>query len=114
MGLYDDPRFKRAFPNMYKPFWNPKGIPSRIAKGLGRDIPKMWDNAHPAAKACLIVAGGISASPFVEAGVAYNNRNPENLIDFINGFNDRGYDYSKKNNIPYNAGQVSKWLTETF
>ena len=116
MGLYDDPRFKRAFPNMYKPFWNPKGIPSRIATGLGRDIPKMWDNAHPAAKACLVVASGISiggaGSPLISKALKYNAQNPQNAIDFINGYNDRGYDYSQRKNLPYNAGQVTKAITD--
>jgi len=88
MGLYDDPRFKRAFPNWNTPFWNPNGIPSKIAKGLGRDIPKMWDNAHPAAKACLVTAGIITMSPIAEAGYVYNNNNPKVISDFINGFND--------------------------
>ena len=48
----------------------------------------MWDNAHPAAKMCLVTAGGISATPIMEEIYLYNARNPQTVIDFIKGFED--------------------------
>ena len=110
LGLYDDPRLKRTLPNWNKPFFDPNGVPAKIGRGLARDIPKMWKNAHPAAKACLITAGGISASPIIEAGIAYNNRNPQNLIDFINGFNDIAP--IGPGSKAYNAGNVAREITK--
>jgi len=35
----------------------PPSIFDKIADGLSRNIPKMWDNAHLAAKMCFVTAG---------------------------------------------------------
>jgi len=92
-------------------FWNKRGD---IADGIGN----AFNNAHPAAQGCLIVAGAITITPVVEAtvipaietGYGYVMSNPDKAmiaIDLAIGYFD--------GNPPNNAMQsIGKGLNESI
>ena len=88
-GLYDDPRFNRTLPNWNRPIISPNSTTGKIINGLSKGLPRMWNNAHPATKACLITAGGIISVPGINVSLYYSMLYPDYYLMSISAI--RGY-----------------------
>ncbi len=102
-GLYDDPRFNRTLPNWNRPIFPPSSIPGKIYNGLSRDIPKMYNNAHPAARACLDVSMTVS-----EFGLTFGLKGTSTAIyEFYSGANFNTYPTSRAGVVGYIYGNLN-------